>query len=171
MIELRNSETTGNRKTSVMGYAAGRISSRLNGSTSKFGWLQASATKNYSAQMSSESPATIRIDTINVASLDCQTRNDALRNKRFSRAMRLYRTEREVRFASTHAGGSTHSQEARVSAAPRKLYPRRLSSQRLLATRKPRLLPRSVISPTPRDAERRFQRLILVPTSATHHPL
>jgi hypothetical protein len=57
----RNSETTGNRKTSVMGYAAGRISSRLNGSTSKFGWLQASATKISFLSPTSANPATIRI--------------------------------------------------------------------------------------------------------------
>ena len=51
---------TGNRKTSVMGYAAGRISSRLNGSTSKFGWLQAAATKVSSLSITSANPATIR---------------------------------------------------------------------------------------------------------------
>ena len=43
-------------------YAASRISSTLKGSTKQFGWLQASATRNYSALMSSEYPATIRID-------------------------------------------------------------------------------------------------------------
>jgi hypothetical protein len=31
--------------------------------TSKFGWLQASATRNFSAAVSSEHPATIRIDS------------------------------------------------------------------------------------------------------------
>jgi hypothetical protein len=55
------------------GYAAARIS-RLNGRTSKFGWLQASATRNYSSAISSEHPATIRIDSrppqyLDVASL------------------------------------------------------------------------------------------------------
>ena len=43
-------------------YAASRISSTLKGSTKQFGWLQASATKNYSAPMSSDYAATIRID-------------------------------------------------------------------------------------------------------------
>jgi hypothetical protein len=43
-------------------YAASRISSNLKGSTKQFGWLQASATKNYSATISSEYTATIRID-------------------------------------------------------------------------------------------------------------
>jgi len=44
-----------------MGYAAGRISSRLNGSTGKFGWLQAPATKIPSLSITSANPATIRI--------------------------------------------------------------------------------------------------------------
>src|SRR5260370_10199980 len=43
-------------------YAAQRINSARNGMTSKFGWLQASATRNCSAALSSECPATIRID-------------------------------------------------------------------------------------------------------------
>jgi hypothetical protein len=48
------------------GYAtctAGRISSNRKGSTKQFGWLQASATTNYSASISFEYPATIRIDS------------------------------------------------------------------------------------------------------------
>jgi len=45
------------------GYAATRISSNLNGSTKQVGWLQASATRNYSAAIGSEHPATIRIDS------------------------------------------------------------------------------------------------------------
>jgi hypothetical protein len=38
------------------------INSKQKGSTNQFGWLQASATKNYSAPVSYEYPATIRID-------------------------------------------------------------------------------------------------------------
>jgi hypothetical protein len=45
-------------------YAASRISSTLNGSTKQFGWLQATATRNHSAPISSEYPATIRIDSL-----------------------------------------------------------------------------------------------------------
>ena len=45
------------------GYAAARISSRLNGRTSKFGWLQASATKLSSLSITFANPATIRIDS------------------------------------------------------------------------------------------------------------
>jgi hypothetical protein len=45
------------------GYAATRISPNLNGTTKQFGWLQASATRNYSAAISSAYPATIRIDS------------------------------------------------------------------------------------------------------------
>ena len=56
-------------------YAASRISSSLKGSTKQFGWLQASATRNYSAAIGSEHLATIRIDSrspqhLDVASLD-----------------------------------------------------------------------------------------------------
>src|SRR5207245_4294859 len=43
------------------GYAAVRISSRLNGSTNKFRWLQAAATKVSSLSIASANPATIRI--------------------------------------------------------------------------------------------------------------
>ncbi len=43
-------------------YAASRISSTLKGSTKQFGWLQASATTNYSPPVSYKYPATIRID-------------------------------------------------------------------------------------------------------------
>jgi hypothetical protein len=41
-----------------------RISARPNGITNKFGWLQPPATTNYSASISFEYPATIRIDKI-----------------------------------------------------------------------------------------------------------
>src|ERR1700730_15729171 len=56
------------------GYAATRISSNLNGSTKQFGWLQASATRNYSAAIGPKPPATIQIDSpppqhLDVASL------------------------------------------------------------------------------------------------------
>jgi hypothetical protein len=37
-------------------YAAARMSSQLNGSTSKFGWLQAPATMNATAEMQWRSP-------------------------------------------------------------------------------------------------------------------
>jgi hypothetical protein len=47
----------------IAAYAASRISSNLKGSTKQFGWLQASAIRNYSAAIGSEHPATIRIDS------------------------------------------------------------------------------------------------------------
>jgi len=37
------------RSVAHAAYAAGRINSNLKGSTKQFGWLQASATRNYSA--------------------------------------------------------------------------------------------------------------------------
>jgi hypothetical protein len=49
--------------TSHAAYAASRISSNLKGSTKQFGWLQASAIRNYSVAIGSEHPATIRIDS------------------------------------------------------------------------------------------------------------
>jgi hypothetical protein len=42
-------------------YAAARMSSQLNGSTNKFGWLQASATKDSSLSITSPKLATIRM--------------------------------------------------------------------------------------------------------------
>ena len=45
-------------------YAASRISSNLNGKTSKFGWLQAPATTKSSLSITSANPATIRIDRV-----------------------------------------------------------------------------------------------------------
>jgi hypothetical protein len=56
-------------------YAASRISSTLKGSTKQFGWLQASATRNCSAPMSSEYPATIRIDK-NEGRIACLSRTN-----------------------------------------------------------------------------------------------
>ena len=38
----------------------------------QFGWLQASATRNYSAAISSEDPATIRIDKSRAATSRCR---------------------------------------------------------------------------------------------------
>ena len=55
-------------------YAASRISSTLKGSTKQFGWLQASATRNYSAPIGSEDPATIRIDSRRAQHLDVASR-------------------------------------------------------------------------------------------------
>jgi hypothetical protein len=55
-------------------YAASRISSSRKGRTKQFGWLQASATRNYSAPIGSENPATIRIDSRPAQHLDVASR-------------------------------------------------------------------------------------------------
>jgi hypothetical protein len=66
-----------------------------------FGTYRASATKTYSAQMIFNTRN--HPNLYNFASLDRQRPNDALSNERFSTAMRLCRTQQEIRFASTHA--------------------------------------------------------------------